>query len=107
MNTFDWTIITLYLLGLIVTSLYLSRGQSNTEEYFLGGRNIPWLAIGLSTMATQLGAVSFISAPAFVALSKEGGLIWLGYEFAGTDRIDLRHDFHTAVSPSNPCRQHI
>lgn len=82
MNTFDWTIITLYLLGLIVTSFYLSRGQNNTEEYFLGGRSIPWLAIGVSTMATQLGAVSFISAPAFVALRKGGGLVWLGYEFA-------------------------
>ncbi len=33
-------------------------------------------------MATQLSAVSFISAPAFVALREGGGMIWLGYELA-------------------------
>ncbi len=43
---------------------------------------MPWWAIGMSTMATQLGAISFISAPAFVALKPGGGLSWLGYEFA-------------------------
>lgn len=32
-------------------------------------------------MATQLGAISFVSAPAFVAIKKGGGLNWLCYEF--------------------------
>jgi len=32
-------------------------------------------------MATQLGAISFVSAPAFVALKEDGGLKWLCYEF--------------------------
>ena len=82
MNQLDWAMIALYIVGLIVFSSFLSRGQQNTEDYFLGGRNLPWWAIALSTMATQLGAISFISAPAFVALSEGGGLIWLGYEFA-------------------------
>jgi len=52
------------------------------EDYYLGGRTIPWWAIGVSTMATQLGAISFISAPAFVALKPGGGLKWFGFEFA-------------------------
>ena len=43
---------------------------------------MPWWAIGVSTMATQLGAISFISAPAFVALKPGGGLKWIGFEFA-------------------------
>ena len=82
MNALDWAVIVLYAVSLIVLSLYLSRAQHDTEDYFLAGRDVPWWGIGISTMATQRGAVSFISAPAFVALAPGGGLVWLGYEFA-------------------------
>ena len=82
MNLLDWSIIAVYIAGLIVFSIFLSRGQKSTEDYFLGSRNLPWWAIAISTMATQLSAISFISAPAFVAGRPGGGLIWLGYEFA-------------------------
>lgn len=75
-------VIVFYIAGLIAFSIFLSRGQQDTEDYFLGSRNLPWMAIALSTMATQLSAISFISAPAFVAVRPGGGLIWLGYEFA-------------------------
>jgi SSS family transporter len=82
MNYLDWTVITIYAAGLIGLSYYLSKGQSTTEDYYLGSRNFKWWQVGLSTMATQLGAVSFISAPAFVGLRQGGGLQWLTYEFA-------------------------
>ncbi|PWN06686.1 sodium:solute symporter family transporter [Rhodohalobacter mucosus] len=82
MNYLDWLVIALYAAGLIGLSYYLSRGQSTTEDYYLGSKNFRWWQVGLSTMATQLGAVSFISAPAFVGLRQGGGLQWLTYEFA-------------------------
>jgi len=82
MNYLDWIVIAVYIGFLIGLSAYLSRRQRNMEDYYLGGRTIPWWAIGVSTMATQLGAISFISAPAFVALKPGGGLKWLGFEFA-------------------------
>jgi SSS family transporter len=82
MNFFDWIVVIVYASGLVVFSWHLKKRQSNIEDYYLGGRQIPWWAIGISTMATQLGAISFISAPAFVALKPNGGLTWLGYEFA-------------------------
>lgn len=82
MHVIDWIIIVVYLIGLIGLSRYLSRRQFDVEDYYLGGRRLSWWAVGLSTMATQLSAVSFVSAPAFVALKPGGGLIWLGYEFA-------------------------
>jgi len=82
MNYLDWIVIAVYIAFLIGLSAYLSRRQGNMEDYYLGGRTIPWWAIGVSTMATQLGAISFISAPAFVALKPGGGLKWLGFEFA-------------------------
>jgi SSS family transporter len=82
MNYLDWIVIAVYIAFLIGLSAYLSRRQGTMEDYYLGGRTIPWWAIGVSTMATQLGAISFISAPAFVALKPGGGLKWFGFEFA-------------------------
>lgn len=82
MTPFDWTIVILYAVAMIGLSLFLSRGQKSQEDYYVGGRNLPWWAIGLSTMATQTSAISFISIPAFVALKPGGGLTWLQYELA-------------------------
>ena len=63
-------------------SVFLSRGQESTDDYYVGGRNLPWWAVGISTMATQTSANSFIGIPAFVALTVGGGLTWLQYELA-------------------------
>ncbi len=82
MTSLDWIIIVAYSAGLILLGWFLGRKQKTTEDYYLAGRKMGWFPIGLSTMATQLGAVSFISAPAFVALRPGGGLILLGYELA-------------------------
>src|SRR5210317_1546434 len=82
MNSFDWFIIIAYLCSMIGLSIYLGKGQSNEEDYFVGGRKLSWWAVGLSTMATQTSAISFISIPAFVALKEGGGLTWLQYELA-------------------------
>ena len=81
MNYLDWIVIVIYLLGVILLALYFNRRQNDTEDYYLGGRKIKWWQSGASTMATQLGAISFVSAPAFVALKENGGLKWLSYEF--------------------------
>ena len=82
MSPLDWIVIFLYIGFLIILGWRLGLKQKTSEDYYLAGRKIHWLPIGFSTMATQLGAISFISAPAFVALRPGGGLIWLGYELA-------------------------
>ena len=82
MSILDWIIIFSYAAGLILLGWWLGLRQKSSEDYYLAGRKLPWLPIGFSTMATQLGAISFISAPAFVALRPDGGMIWLGYELA-------------------------
>jgi SSS family solute:Na+ symporter len=82
MNLLDGSILVAYLAGMIALSVYLGKGQATQEDYFVGGRNLPWWAVGLSTMATQTSAISFISIPAFVALRSGGGLTWLQYELA-------------------------
>jgi len=81
-QTFDWLIIGCYLIGLILFGAWLSRGQHNRDDYYVGGRNIGALSIGISTMATQCSTNSILGAPAFVAFAAGGGLIWLQYELA-------------------------
>ena len=80
MNWVDYTIIVIYLLGFLAVG-YFFKNNKTPGDYFLGGRNIGWLPLSLSTMATQLSAISFISAPAFVGLKNGGGMQWLTYEF--------------------------
>jgi len=82
MTTIDWALLAVYMLALIAMSVFLGKGQENAEDYYVGGRNLPWWAVGLSTMATQCSVVSFISIPAFVALKEGGGLLWLQYEMS-------------------------
>lgn len=81
MNAVDYAVVALYLGGLLVFG-FLLRDQSDEGDYFLGGRSMGWFPLTLSTMATQLSAISFVSAPAFVGLREGGGLKWLTYEIS-------------------------
>ena len=80
MNYLDYIIIIVYLAGFLGLG-YLFKENKSSGDYFLGGRSMGWFPLSLSTMATQLSAISFISAPAFVGLKDGGGLQWLTFEF--------------------------
>lgn len=81
MNVLDYAIIVLYIGGFLYLG-YRFKNQADKNDYYLGGRSFGWFPLAMSTAATQLSAVSFISAPAFVGLKEGGGMIWLTYEFA-------------------------
>ena len=63
MSVLDWVVIAAYLAGTIGLGLWLSRKQENLEDYFLGGRAIPWWAALLSLVATTISAATFLGAP--------------------------------------------
>lgn len=81
MNWLDYLIIILYLIGFLGIG-YFFKENKNSTDYFLGGKSLGWFPLSLSTMATQLSAISFVSAPAFVALKAGGGMKWLSFEFS-------------------------
>jgi SSS family transporter len=81
MNSLDYAIVAIYLVGLLLMG-FVFRKQTSKQDYFLAGRSLGWKPLSLSIMATQLSAVSFISAPAFVGLREGGGMVWLSYELA-------------------------
>jgi len=60
MHFFDWSIVFTYLAYVIWHGLKLSRGSTDTTEFFLAGRSLPWWAVGLSVMATQMSAITLI-----------------------------------------------
>lgn len=80
MNYLDWTIFSVYMLGMIAMSVYLGRKQKNESDYYLGGNDVDHWSIAVSTMATQCSTNSLLGAPAFVI--SVGGLLWLQYEIA-------------------------
>ncbi len=81
MNLLDYAVIIIYISGFLYLG-YRFKNQSDKNDYYLGGRSFGWFPLAMSTAATQLSAVSFISAPAFVGLKEGGGMVWLTYEFA-------------------------
>ncbi|MGE3277527.1 MAG: sodium:solute symporter [Vicinamibacterales bacterium] len=60
MHWIDWTIIVAYLLWVVVDGLRLTKRSNEIEGYFLASRSLPWWAVGLSVMATQLSAITMI-----------------------------------------------
>jgi solute:Na+ symporter, SSS family len=63
MSIIDWAVLISTMVAIVVYGLYKSRGQKNTESYFKGEQSLPWYAVGLSVMATQASAITFLSAP--------------------------------------------
>ncbi len=60
MHWLNWLVVIGYLSYVIIDGLRRSKGTKEIEGYFLGGRSLPWWAVGLTVMATQLSAVTMI-----------------------------------------------
>ena len=60
MTWVDWVIVAVYLIWIVWDGLRLTKRSTELEGYFLGGRNLPWWAVGLSVMATQLSAITMV-----------------------------------------------
>ncbi|MDP1578662.1 MAG: hypothetical protein Q8M02_00180 [Candidatus Didemnitutus sp.] len=63
-GTGDWLVILLYLGAVIALGVWFGKDQRTTRDYFLGGRNLPWWAIGASIVATETSALTIIGVPA-------------------------------------------
>src|SRR5687768_4679718 len=63
-NAADWTVIIVYLLGMVGLGVWFGKDQRNTRDYFLGSKNTPWWGVGFSIVATETSALTIISVPA-------------------------------------------
>ncbi|MEN8887131.1 MAG: sodium:solute symporter [Winogradskyella sp.] len=57
----DWTVLIATLATIVGYGTWKTRGQKNAEDYIKGGSNSKWWTIGLSVMATQASAITFLS----------------------------------------------
>lgn len=64
MRTPDLAVLVIYFLGVTLAGLWFARRNRTTEEYFLGNRNFPAWAIGLSLVGTSISSVTFLAYPA-------------------------------------------
>jgi len=62
MKTLDWIIVVAYLIYIVYDGLRLTKKSQEVEGYFLANRSLPWWAVGLSVMATQLSAITLVGA---------------------------------------------
>ncbi|HEX2167591.1 MAG TPA: hypothetical protein VHG09_10210, partial [Longimicrobiales bacterium] len=60
MHPINWIIVGAYLTYVVVDGVRRAKGTKELEGYFLANRSLPWWAVGLSVMATQLSAVTMI-----------------------------------------------
>ncbi len=61
MTIIDWIVLFAWLVFLVSYGLWRGRGSTTVNQYLLAGKTMPWYAMGLSIMATQASAITFVS----------------------------------------------
>lgn len=63
MHWIDWFVMLLTLFGIIAYGMWRTRNVNNVKSYLMGDKELGWATIGLSVMATQASAITFLSTP--------------------------------------------
>ena len=63
LSPIDWFVGITYLAVVLGLALKSARGQQDNEDYFVGGRNMSWFAVGVSMFATSFSSISFLGLP--------------------------------------------
>ena len=59
----DLVVIVAYLVSIMMIGRYFARRQRDTEDFYLGGRQMPWMAVGLSVVASLASTVGYLGDP--------------------------------------------
>ncbi len=78
MSIIDWIVLFTTLLLIVLYGIYKSRHINNIEGFLLSNRELPWYNVGLSVMATQASAITFLSAP---GLAYTSGMSFVQFYF--------------------------
>ena len=73
-STIDIIIVLVYMIASASIGAWIGGKQKNTTDYFLGGRQIPWVAVTFSIVATETSVLTFISIP---AVAYQGNMTFL------------------------------
>src|SRR5260221_2554833 len=78
MRPVDWVVLFGTLASIVAYGTWKSRGSQNIPAYLLGNQPLPWWSVGISIMATQASAVTFLSTP---GQAYEDGMRFLQFYF--------------------------
>ena len=80
LGTIDYVIIIIYLVGTVLFGAYIGRKIKSGKDYFLAGRSLPWWAIGMSLVVSDIGAIDMvgIAGSAYLYGIVLGNYDWLG-----------------------------
>jgi SSS family solute:Na+ symporter len=76
-GTLNWIILGTYLGAVMAIGFGLTRRQKTSDDYFLAGRNMPWIIVGMSMFASMTSAISYMGMPGTAV--KEDISILAGY----------------------------
>ena len=63
MEYLDWIVLSSTLLFIVIYGAYKTKGSANVKDYILDNNETPWHTVGISVMATQASAITFLSTP--------------------------------------------
>ena len=63
MQTIDWVVLIITLSFIVFYGAWKTKGSKNVQDYILGNNETPWYTVGISVMATQASAITFLSTP--------------------------------------------
>lgn len=90
-NWIDYTVIASYIAIMVIVGYYSQkRGQEDLEDYFTGGKNLPWWLIGVSMVATTFAADTPLAVTGIIATEGiAGNWIWWNFMFSGLITVFL------------------
>jgi len=90
-NILDYSIIVIYMVFMLTVGLLMKKyADRGTENYFIGGREIPWWAAGISMVATTFAADTPLAVTGIVAANGiAGNWIWWNFMFSGIFTVFL------------------
>lgn len=63
MQAIDWVVLIITLFFIVFYGAWKTRGSKSVQDYILGNNETPWYTVGISVMATQASAITFLSTP--------------------------------------------
>src|SRR6266699_3673565 len=76
-STIDYAVLVAYLAGITAFGVMFRKSQRTVKDYFLGAKNIPWVVISLSIVATETSTLTLVGVPALAystfARPEQGG----------------------------------
>src|SRR5213592_3671462 len=63
-STVDYAVLLIYLVGITIFGTMFRKSQKNVKDYFVGAKNIHWLVISLSIVATETSTLTLVGVPA-------------------------------------------